>query len=67
MHSSFFWFVFHDFSLFISLIEDTPELRKWIECMSEDPAVKATTHSMDTYKGFQKSYVDGNPDFDYGL
>lgn len=35
--------------------------------MSEDAAVKATTHSMDTYKAFQKSYVNGNPDFDYGL
>lgn len=35
--------------------------------MSEDAAVKATTHSMDTYKAFQQGYVNGNPDFDYGL
>lgn len=35
--------------------------------MSEDPAVKATTHSMDAYMAFYKSYVDGTPDYDYGL
>lgn len=35
--------------------------------MSQDAAVKATTHSMDTYKAFQKGYVDGNPDYDCGL
>ncbi|XP_053291853.1 glutathione S-transferase omega-1 [Pleuronectes platessa] len=46
---------------------DAPELKKWTECMSEDPAVKATRHSVDTYKGFYKTYVEGNPNYDHGL
>ncbi|KAM6916684.1 glutathione S-transferase omega-1-like [Xenentodon cancila] len=46
---------------------NTPELKKWIELMLEDPAVKASTHSVDTYKAFYKSYADGKPDYDYGL
>ncbi|XP_075894378.1 glutathione S-transferase omega-1-like [Nelusetta ayraudi] len=50
-----------------NLTDSTPELKKWIGCMSEDPAVKATTHSMDAYMAFYKSYVDGTPDYDYGL
>ncbi|KAM8739214.1 glutathione S-transferase omega-1-like [Acanthopagrus schlegelii] len=48
-------------------LDSTPELKKWAERMSEDPAVKATTHSVDTYKAFYKSYIDGKPDYDYGL
>ncbi|XP_026210813.1 glutathione S-transferase omega-1 [Anabas testudineus] len=48
-------------------LDKTPELRKWTECMSEDPAVKATRHSVDTYKGFYKTYQAGNADYDYGL
>lgn len=56
------------FSLsFISLTDNTPELKKWIGCMSEDPAVKATTHSMEAHMAFYKSYIDGTPDYDYGL
>ena len=50
-----------------SCLDSTPELKKWAERMSEDPAVKATTHSVDTYKAFTKSYIDGKPDYDYGL
>ncbi|XP_047459236.1 glutathione S-transferase omega-1-like [Mugil cephalus] len=49
------------------LLDNTPELKKWTEHMSEDPAVKATAYSLDTYKAFLKSYAEGNPDFDYGL
>ncbi|XP_070771912.1 glutathione S-transferase omega-1-like [Enoplosus armatus] len=48
-------------------LEGTPELKKWTERMLEDPAVKATMHSMDTYKAFYKTYVEGKPDYDYGL
>lgn len=48
-------------------LDSTPELKKWTEGMLEDPAVKATIHSADTYKGYYKSYTDGKPDFDYGL
>lgn len=49
-------------------LESTPELKKWTERMSEDPAVKACKYSPDTYKAFYKSVdVDGKPDYDYGL
>ncbi|GAA6229333.1 glutathione S-transferase omega-1 [Lates japonicus] len=48
-------------------LDSTPELKKWTEHMSEDPTVKATRHSMDTYKGFYKTYTEGNPNYDYGL
>ncbi|XP_068183211.1 glutathione S-transferase omega-1-like [Antennarius striatus] len=47
--------------------DQTPELKKWTERMYEDPAVKANTYSVDTYKAFYKSYIDGKPEFDYGL
>lgn len=48
-------------------LDSTPELKKWTELMLEDPAVKASTHSTDTYKAFYKSYLDGKPDYDFGL
>lgn len=48
-------------------LDSTPELKKWTERMLEDPAVKATIHSADTYKGYYRSYTDGKPNFDYGL
>ncbi|XP_056147771.1 glutathione S-transferase omega-1-like [Lampris incognitus] len=48
-------------------LDGTPELKKWTERMSEDPSVKATMHSEDTYKAFYKTYVDGKPNYDYGL
>ncbi|XP_019950413.1 glutathione S-transferase omega-1 [Paralichthys olivaceus] len=48
-------------------LDDAPELKKWMESMSEDTAVKATRHSVDTYKGFYKTYMEGNPNYDYGL
>ncbi|XP_067466405.1 glutathione S-transferase omega-1-like [Thunnus thynnus] len=49
------------------ILDHTPELKKWSESMLVDPAVKATMHSMDTYKAFYKTYVDGKPNYDYGL
>ncbi|CAJ1067276.1 glutathione S-transferase omega-1-like [Xyrichtys novacula] len=48
-------------------LDGTPKLKQWSECMMEDPAVKATTHSMDTYKAYYNSYMDGKPNFDQGL
>ncbi|XP_028278742.1 glutathione S-transferase omega-1-like [Parambassis ranga] len=48
-------------------LDKTPELKKWTECMMKDPAVKATAHSVDTFKAFYKSYAEGNPNYDYGL
>ncbi|XP_069548882.1 glutathione S-transferase omega-1-like [Brachyistius frenatus] len=48
-------------------LDNTPELKKWAERMSEDPAVRATMHSVDTYKAFYKTYIDGKPNYDYGL
>uniref|UniRef100_A0A672J6L5 Glutathione S-transferase omega n=1 Tax=Salarias fasciatus TaxID=181472 RepID=A0A672J6L5_SALFA len=48
-------------------LDNAPELKKWIERMLEDQTVKASGHSVDTYKAFYKSYNDGTPNFDYGL
>uniref|UniRef100_A0A8C1ZAT5 Glutathione S-transferase omega n=1 Tax=Cyprinus carpio TaxID=7962 RepID=A0A8C1ZAT5_CYPCA len=48
-------------------LDDTPRLNKWTEHMLEDPTVQATMFSTDTYKVFYKSYMEGNPDYDYGL
>uniref|UniRef100_A0A8C1QFS9 Uncharacterized protein n=1 Tax=Cyprinus carpio TaxID=7962 RepID=A0A8C1QFS9_CYPCA len=42
-------------------------LKKWTEHMLEDPPVKATVFSTDNYKVFYKSYMEGTPDYDYGL
>ncbi|XP_016298391.1 glutathione S-transferase omega-1-like [Sinocyclocheilus anshuiensis] len=50
-----------------SCLEGTPQLKKWTEHMLEDPAVQATMFSTDTYKVFYKSYMEGTPDYDYGL
>ncbi|XP_059215702.1 glutathione S-transferase omega-1-like [Centropristis striata] len=48
-------------------LDSTPELKKWTERMLEDEAVKATMHSVETHRAFYKTYVEGNPDYDYGL
>lgn len=50
-----------------SCLDDTPELTKWTGRMLEDPAVKATMHTPDAHKAFYKTFVDGKPDYDYGL
>lgn len=50
-----------------SILDNTPELAKWTERMCEDPAVKATSYSLDTHKAYYKTYADGKPDYDYGL
>ncbi|XP_042624251.1 glutathione S-transferase omega-1-like [Cyprinus carpio] len=48
-------------------LANTPELRKWIECMLEDPVVKATMFSTEDHKVFFNSYMDGKPNYDHGL
>ncbi|XP_031162938.1 glutathione S-transferase omega-1 [Sander lucioperca] len=48
-------------------LDSTPELKKWTERMLDDAAVKATMHSVDNYKAFYKTYVEGKPNYDYGL
>lgn len=48
-------------------LDSKPELQKWREGMFEDPAVKATMHSVETYKAFYKTSLEGKPDYDYGL
>ncbi|XP_026164312.1 glutathione S-transferase omega-1 [Mastacembelus armatus] len=48
-------------------LDSTPELKKWTEHMSEDPTVKTTRLSVDTYKGFYKTYIQGKANYDYGL
>ncbi|KAM4607662.1 glutathione S-transferase omega-1-like [Polymixia lowei] len=48
-------------------LDETPVLKKWTGHMLEDPTVKATMHSVDTYKAFYKTYIAGKPNYDYGL
>uniref|UniRef100_A0A672J7I8 Glutathione S-transferase omega n=1 Tax=Salarias fasciatus TaxID=181472 RepID=A0A672J7I8_SALFA len=48
-------------------LDSTPGLKKWTERMLEDPAVKVSGHSVDTYKAFYTTYLEGKPNFDYGL
>ncbi|XP_055026460.1 glutathione S-transferase omega-1 [Misgurnus anguillicaudatus] len=48
-------------------LEATPELRKWIELMFENPSVKATMFSSEVHRVFFDSYMEGKPNFDYGL
>lgn len=48
-------------------LDGTPELKKWTERMMEDPTVKATMFSTETYMVFYKSYMEGSPNYDYGL
>ncbi|KAF6736969.1 Glutathione S-transferase omega-1 [Oryzias melastigma] len=48
-------------------LDHTPELKKWMERMLEDPAVKATMFSIEAHGAFYKSFIDGKPDYDYGL
>uniref|UniRef100_A0A3B4FCV3 Glutathione S-transferase omega n=1 Tax=Pundamilia nyererei TaxID=303518 RepID=A0A3B4FCV3_9CICH len=51
----------------IRFLDGTPELKKWTELMLQDSAVKALMFSPDAHKAFFKTFLDGNPDFDYGL
>ncbi|XP_061767589.1 glutathione S-transferase omega-1-like isoform X1 [Nerophis ophidion] len=48
-------------------LDGAPELQKWVERMSEDPVVKSCRHSVDTYEAYYKTYLEGKPNFDYGL
>ncbi|XP_061693103.1 glutathione S-transferase omega-1-like [Syngnathoides biaculeatus] len=48
-------------------LDGAPELKKWVERMSQDPVVKVSGHSTDTYKTYYKTYLEGKPNFDYGL
>uniref|UniRef100_A0A3Q3CW86 Glutathione S-transferase omega n=1 Tax=Haplochromis burtoni TaxID=8153 RepID=A0A3Q3CW86_HAPBU len=50
-----------------AFLDGTPELKKWTELMLQDSAVKALMFSPDAHKAFFKTFLDGNPDFDYGL
>ncbi|XDV50310.1 hypothetical protein PO909_019384 [Leuciscus waleckii] len=48
-------------------LANTPLLSKWVECMFEDPVVKATMFSTEDHKVFFDSYMDGSPNYDHGL
>ncbi|XP_076599103.1 glutathione S-transferase omega-1-like [Chaetodon auriga] len=61
------WFERLEINELQHFLDDTPELKKWMERMSEDPAVKATMHSLETYKAFYETYIEGKPNYDYGL
>ncbi|KAJ0004715.1 hypothetical protein NQD34_010929 [Periophthalmus magnuspinnatus] len=50
------------------LLDSTPELKKWYISMWEDPAVKVSSSSTENHKAFLKSaFIDGKPDYDFGL
>uniref|UniRef100_A0A8B9P906 Glutathione S-transferase omega n=1 Tax=Apteryx owenii TaxID=8824 RepID=A0A8B9P906_APTOW len=49
-------------------LSHTPKLRRWMEAMKEDPAVKATMTDPQTYKGYLQLYLKNSPEAcDYGL
>ncbi|XP_008285022.1 glutathione S-transferase omega-1 [Stegastes partitus] len=48
-------------------MEDAPQMKQWMERMWEDPAVKATMQTAEAHKVFIDSYVEGTPNYDYGL
>lgn len=48
-------------------LDKTSDLKKWVERMFEDPAVKVSGFSVDTYKAFYKTYIDGKPNYDFDL
>ncbi|KAM3606728.1 uncharacterized protein V6R79_022173 [Siganus canaliculatus] len=48
-------------------LNSTPELKRWKAQMLEDSAVKATMHSVETFKAYYQTYFEGKPNFDYGL
>ncbi|KAF4090450.1 hypothetical protein AMELA_G00051940 [Ameiurus melas] len=48
-------------------LDGTPELNNWILRMREDPAVKAIMFSTDAHKAFFTSFMEGKPNYDYGL
>ncbi|MBN3297200.1 glutathione S-transferase omega-1 [Amia ocellicauda] len=48
-------------------LDSIPELKSWTERMLQDPSVKASIIDSDTYKAFYKTYIDGKPNYDYGL
>ncbi|XP_006268676.4 glutathione S-transferase omega-1 [Alligator mississippiensis] len=46
----------------------TPKLKRWMEAMKQDPAVKATMTDFQTFKGYLQLYVKNSPEAcDYGL
>lgn len=61
------WFEILEMPELKHCLDGTPELKKWVEHMFEDPTVKDTMHSLDTHKAFYKTYITGKPDYDYGL
>ena len=45
--------------------EDNPKLLSWQQEMMEDPAVKATLISTENHMKFAKTYMQGEPDYDF--
>ncbi|XP_026992135.2 glutathione S-transferase omega-1-like [Tachysurus fulvidraco] len=61
------WFERVDAWQLKNCLDATPELNNWILQMKEDPSVKALMFSIDTHKAFFTSFMNGNPNYDYGL
>ncbi|TRY99574.1 hypothetical protein DNTS_032884 [Danionella cerebrum] len=61
------WFERAEMMGVMHLLADTPELKKWVEQMFDDPAVKATMFNSEVHKVFFDSYMDGKPNYDFDL
>ncbi|KAG5266514.1 hypothetical protein AALO_G00232950 [Alosa alosa] len=61
------WFERMEMMELTHCLDGNAEFKKWVQFMLQDPTVKATMFSTDIYKAFYKSYMDGKPDYDYGL
>ena len=44
-----------------------PNLYAWIQRMLKVPAVKATMFNAESHIRFSMSYINGKPDYDFGL
>ncbi|XP_038678112.1 glutathione S-transferase omega-1-like [Scyliorhinus canicula] len=62
------WFERMEALSFSKYLEKTPKLKQWMHLMQQDPAIKATAHDTETYRGFSKLYFAGKPEAcDYPL
>ncbi|XP_006135447.2 glutathione S-transferase omega-1 [Pelodiscus sinensis] len=62
------WFERLEFFQLPDGLQHAPKLRRWVEAMKNDPAVKATVTDSQTLQGFFELYVKNSPEAcDYGL
>ncbi|XP_067909304.1 glutathione S-transferase omega-1-like [Heterodontus francisci] len=62
------WFERLEALLLSKFLDQTPTLKRWMQEMQKDPAVKATAADIEAYRGFYELYAQGNPEAcDYTL